>query len=131
MLSINFHKAGAFLLALFYLAIMLKPLAPVIHYTANYGVYSNELCENKDVPELHCNGTCQLSKMLASINPKQDTPSIIPTYEGLQWYIGWSSEAPTNQRDILDSKSTLTLAYLESLINPNLSIATPPPQAFS
>lgn len=36
-----------------------------MHYWFNYTYYSEVLCENKDKPEMHCNGSCALSKKLA------------------------------------------------------------------
>lgn len=43
----------------------LKPLWPLASYIINYDYIANVLCENKDVPEMKCNGKCYLSKMLA------------------------------------------------------------------
>ncbi len=42
-----------------------KPMWPVLDYMANYDYIVNTLCENKDKPELECNGKCHLSKELA------------------------------------------------------------------
>lgn len=51
---------------LFIALIMLtKPLWPVLDYATNYDFIVSTLCENKDKPELECNGKCYLSKQLA------------------------------------------------------------------
>lgn len=42
-----------------------KPFWPVVDYVVNYDYIVNTLCENKDKPEMHCNGKCHLSKELA------------------------------------------------------------------
>ncbi len=42
-----------------------KPLWPVVDYVIHYDYIVNMLCENKDNPEMHCNGKCHLSKELA------------------------------------------------------------------
>lgn len=42
-----------------------KPLWPVVEYVANYDYIVNVLCENKDKPEMQCNGKCHLTKELA------------------------------------------------------------------
>lgn len=42
-----------------------KPLWPVLDYVANYNYIVSELCENRDKPEMHCNGKCYLTKELA------------------------------------------------------------------
>lgn len=34
-------------------------------YIVNYDYIANVLCENKDIPEMKCNGKCYLSKMIA------------------------------------------------------------------
>lgn len=45
--------------------LLVKPLWPVIEYSIQYDFIVTVLCENKDQPELECNGTCYLSKQLA------------------------------------------------------------------
>lgn len=36
-----------------------------MEYLANYDYIATELCENRDKPEMHCNGKCHLMKQLA------------------------------------------------------------------
>ena len=47
------------------LIMLTKPLWPVVEYVLNYDYIVNVLCENKDKPEMQCNGKCHLSKELA------------------------------------------------------------------
>lgn len=47
------------------LAIILKPIIPVIDYVVNYHYIATVLCENKDKPQLNCCGKCHLKKELA------------------------------------------------------------------
>jgi len=47
------------------LTMLIKPLWPVGEYIMNYDYIVNELCENKDKPELQCNGKCYLMQLLA------------------------------------------------------------------
>lgn len=42
-----------------------KPIIPVFDYVINYDYIVKELCENKEKPELQCNGKCQLMKEMA------------------------------------------------------------------
>ena len=42
-----------------------KPMWPVVDYVVNYEYIVNVLCENKDRPEMECNGKCHLGKELA------------------------------------------------------------------
>ena len=44
---------------------MLRPIVPIVNYAVNYEYISTELCENKDEPEMDCNGMCYLKKELA------------------------------------------------------------------
>ena len=44
---------------------LVKPLWPVVEYIMNYDYIVNVLCENKDKPELQCDGKCYLAQMLA------------------------------------------------------------------
>ncbi|MGG5506887.1 MULTISPECIES: hypothetical protein [unclassified Myroides] len=43
-----------------------KPVLPVVEYVVLYDYIKNELCVNKDKPELACNGKCHLTKELAN-----------------------------------------------------------------
>ncbi len=47
------------------LTMLVKPLWPVAEYIMNYDYIVNVLCENKDKPELQCDGKCYLMQMLA------------------------------------------------------------------
>jgi len=44
---------------------LVRPLWPIAEYVLNYDYIVNVLCENKDRPELQCDGKCYLSQMLA------------------------------------------------------------------
>lgn len=60
---------------LVYLAVIVRPLVPVIIYYANYEYISTELCENKDKPEMECNGRCYLKALQKRIAPiEQEKP---------------------------------------------------------
>lgn len=59
---------------------MLRPLAPVIIYYANYDYIALELCENRNKPILDCNGICYLNEMIAdsTTQPSGDPISTVP-----------------------------------------------------
>lgn len=77
------------LLPFFAFIILFRPFWPIVEYVVAYDYIIAELCENRDRPELKCDGTCYLSKQLAmelqqeSNNPlkgsaaKQDIPQIL------------------------------------------------------
>lgn len=61
-------KTATLLLALF---LVFKPLIPLVEYAAFYDYIKNELCVNKDVPEMHCNGKCHLKSQLAKASDSE------------------------------------------------------------
>ncbi len=50
---------------------LFKPVLPVLEYVVFYDYITNELCENKAKPEMHCNGKCHLAKELAKANDSE------------------------------------------------------------
>jgi len=52
---------------------MLKPVLPVCNYILNYDFIVKELCENKEKPEMKCNGKCHLMKEMAK-NAESEKP---------------------------------------------------------
>lgn len=44
---------------------LFKPVIPVLEYVVFYDYIKNELCENKEIAEMECNGKCHLVKELA------------------------------------------------------------------
>jgi hypothetical protein len=56
----------------FAIAILLKPVLPVVAYVVNFDYIANELCINKDNKNLHCNGKCHLKSKLADASESAD-----------------------------------------------------------
>lgn len=81
------HRVSVMLLASLYLLAVVKPIFPVLHYTINFGYYANELCENKDKPELACHGTCQLMQKLNLDKENEPKAPALPQFEGLEEYM--------------------------------------------
>ena len=44
---------------------MFKPVFPLASYIVQYDYIVNELCVNRDKPDLKCNGKCHLKDQLA------------------------------------------------------------------
>lgn len=63
-----------FCIYIFLFAVVFRPAFPFLDYVVNYRYIATELCENKNAPELHCNGKCHLKKELAKTY-KNDTPA--------------------------------------------------------
>lgn len=61
----------------------IRPVLPLIDYAVNYEYISEKLCENKDKPQVLCNGKCYLAKELAKTSentPKQNNLKISPDF---------------------------------------------------
>jgi hypothetical protein len=57
------------------LATLLPTVSPwgiIAHYQLNKAYIARVLCENRDRPELHCDGQCFLAKRLKAQQDKQD-----------------------------------------------------------
>jgi hypothetical protein len=65
------------LLPLIVVLLLVKPILPVLDYMINYDYIVKELCENKEKPEMKCNGKCQLMKGLADASETEN--SSLPT----------------------------------------------------
>ncbi|GEM_PF-1759827 len=126
MLFLKFHKVLAFFLTGFYFLSVMKPIFPVLDYTLHYGAYANVLCENKDKPELQCNGTCQLAQKL-NVSKAVNKP-LLPVFESLYWYVA-PQVNESNTTYIAASKSGTDIWYLINFAPIYLDQPTPPPIA--
>ena len=62
-----------------FLSTIISPAYNVVHFYINQTEITDKLCENKDKPELNCNGHCYLKKELTKqnkINTEQDNSEI-------------------------------------------------------
>ncbi len=67
-------------------------LAQVVHYALEYDHYVNVLCENRDRPELRCNGACHLKKELADV-PESEAPALPEIESTTLWMVAAYPEA--------------------------------------
>ncbi|CDF77783.1 hypothetical protein BN863_710 [Formosa agariphila KMM 3901] len=65
-------KTATLFLAVF---LLVKPLIPLVEYAAFYDYIKNELCENKEVVEMQCNGKCHLAKEVAKMSDSPENGS--------------------------------------------------------
>jgi len=49
------------------LLVIVSPAIPMVDYVINYKHISEDLCVNKDKPEMHCNGKCHLKKEIKKV----------------------------------------------------------------
>jgi hypothetical protein len=57
-----------------------RVFVPFLHYAANKEYYQ-ERCENKDKPELECDGCCQIVKEVQQEAQREQSPQSTPTNE--------------------------------------------------
>lgn len=119
------------LFAIFITAVMLfKPLWPIVNYVANYDYIATVLCENKDKPELQCNGQCYLMKQLAKeqqqdpANPFEEDRISLDKNE-----LVFVEKMQFDLDIILENIDTTTIAYRFKIsLNESFSLLDPPPK---
>lgn len=80
-------------------------------------------CENKDKPQMHCNGNCQLSKIADRQDEKKDFPVIVQLTNELVFYSEkFEFEFPEQL-----IQTTHTFWYLSKLYTVDLEKHFPPP----
>lgn len=52
-----------------YMLAMVQPIMPLIEYQVNKDYIASVLCENRNKPELACNGKCYLAKEVKGSQP--------------------------------------------------------------
>lgn len=57
---------------IFSLFIVFKPVLSIVEYIVFYDYIVTELCENKETPELECNGACHLKKELSKASGSEN-----------------------------------------------------------
>lgn len=105
-------KTAAFLLA-FYM--LFKPIIPFVEYAAFYDYIKNELCINKDKPELQCNGKCHLKKELAKASDTENSKDKNHS-SSFESQVVFFQQIYTNALDtfVVNFKEKVTTSYLNS-----------------
>ena len=71
-------------LFLIYVTALLVPFYPVADYLLNKDFIAKTYCENKDKPQMHCNGKCHMMKQLKKAaeenQPKGPTHIVIENF---------------------------------------------------
>lgn len=116
------------LLAGLYLLAVAKPIFPVLHYTLNYGYYANELCENKDKPELACHGTCQLMQKLNLEEENEPKAPALPQFEGLEEYMALENKGSNLELNHYSLKLSFGISPTSNWSDVYQDILKPPPR---
>ena len=100
---------------------------PLIDYILNYDNISTNLCENKELPELDCNGKCYLYKESRKAQEdKEEKESIISEKLSLEYLNFQLFEF--NRSIVFYSKEFVSFAYLDIKYSIKSSIDLPPPK---
>ena len=102
-------KSFVFIIAFLFLV---RPIVPVVDYLINYEYISNELCENKDKPELKCNGKCHLAK---KITETTNTDNSNKSKSFLEIEILFFQEENFNLKRIIFHTKSITKFHYENL----------------
>ena len=97
----------------------------VVNYIVDYDYYVNVLCENKDKPELKCNGTCHLAKEINQAE-ETNTPPELPAevkYE-ITLFHHEQREIEIEEDESLIGLRSVSIDYCE----PFLKMLSPPPK---
>ena len=89
---------------------LLKPVIPLLEYMVNYDYIAKELCENKNKPELKCNGKCHLKKELAKISEEEKPQSQDKKHQTSEIEILYFSK-------VADITFSLTFCFSQKSIN--------------
>ena len=101
----------------------------IVYWKVNQTFITEKLCENKDKPQMHCNGKCYLFKQLQKAtekeNDKNSLPTSIPKFKSVDNFViqnyDWNLE---NQSIILrqpsykNYSSNLTIGHQNSFFRP-------------
>ncbi len=85
----NLSKVISLLVLALYLSPAFQSVGTLTMYFSNLGYIQNELCENRDSPELKCEGTCVLAKMMAETKSKTPIPETSLEIKELNFVIGF------------------------------------------
>jgi hypothetical protein len=106
--------------------VIFRPLVTITSFILNQEVITKELCENRDKPEVLCNGKCVLKKELAEqfhqTNPDEKSSSFSPIEELKYTIPSFEEEA-----FILSNKVYHSFCWKFHYVGISLSKASPPP----
>ena len=92
---------------------MINALGNIGAYISNFNYIENKLCKNRFNPEVHCNGTCVLAKMLEESTPDKNPFKEDVVIEASQIIPGFLGDefALTPMQESIQSKE---ISYLPS-----------------
>ena len=96
----------------------------IADYQLNKNYIAQNLCENKNKPQLHCNGKCQLNKQLQKQDKNENAPfNPIKEKNQIQLFCEWNDFGFADSQSIKNNY----LPYLEKKITSPISSTFHPP----
>lgn len=100
-------------------------LIVIADYEINKNYVTQNFCENKNKPQMHCNGQCHLSKQLQKHEKNENSPlNPLKEKNDIQLFCSWKDFCFTDS----GVKKNIYSPYLEKEITPPLSFAFHPPK---
>jgi hypothetical protein len=84
-----------------------------INFVANQDYIAKNLCENRNRPEMKCNGKCQLCKRLKAEDKKENKG--LPAMKDLKLFSLYSSPENTFNFTPSDDASKLASVYMDNI----------------
>ena len=116
-------KIGAILLSVILATLILFNSLSVALTYAYYELdpigFIENLCENKDQPELQCNGKCHLKKVSKSQNKDQKTPKSIIDFKELILFSNTIEDFVFKQKEYLKKSTLIDYQNLYSFTDTN------------
>ncbi len=105
-------------------------VAVLFHYVLEYDDYVTVLCENRDKPELKCNGQCHLAKELKTVQEPVNPTDAKPIPSQLQAELVFL--VPSIQKQVLHAAATPSAHWAdfdEAMIRAlSANVPVPPPE---
>ncbi len=102
-------KSFVFIIAFLFLV---RPIIPVVDYVVNYEYIAHELCENKDKPELKCNGKCHVAKKISE-STNSDNSNKSKSFSEIE--ILFFQEENFNFKKFIFHTKSITIFHYENL----------------
>jgi hypothetical protein len=119
-------KLTSYLFLLLYVPVSFNFFLPVVAYSLNLQFIAEELCENKDKPELMCKGKCYLGEQMekqTGTSSKQHNKIILTNTHDLPHLIINNDKSLNNFPRIISYS-----LYYQYTIDKEEEVHTPPPK---
>lgn len=110
---------------------LVKPLWPVAEYIVNYDYIVTNLCENRERPQLQCDGKCYLSKLLAEENGQQEDNPFENNQQNsiVVQLLYYCSQSDFHLASAMDESNRSLWSYIDQKnTSPFINTPTPPPK---